>query len=157
MHNTTRRYVSSYHICRRAKASHETYNGLLKPLPVPDRRWKDISIDFVVNLPVSKGYTNIIVVIDRLSKIRHLIAYPDILTPTIARLFLDYVWKLHGLPETVISDRGRQFVSVFWKELTTRLRIKVLLSTAFHPEIDGQTERVNAIMEQYIRIYTSYL
>ena len=157
MHNTTRRYVSSCHICRRAKVSHETYNGLLKPLPAPDRRWKDVSIDFVVDLPVSKGCTNIMVVIDRLSKMRHLIACPNILTPTVAQLFLDHVWKLHGLPETIISDRGSQFVSAFWKELTTRLRIKALLSTAYHPETDGQTERVNAIMEQYIRIYTSYL
>ena len=110
MHNMTRRYVSSCHICRRAKASHETYNGLLKPLPALDRRWKNISIDFVV-----------------------------------------------GLPETIISDRGSQFVFAFWKELTTRLRIKALLSTAYYPETDGQTERVNAIIEQYIRIYISYL
>jgi transposase InsO family protein len=157
MHNTIRRYVASCHTCRRAKTSRETYNGLLKPLPVPDRRWKDISVDFVVDLPASKGCTNIMVVVDRLSKMRHLIACPDMSAPAVAQLFLDHVWKLHGLPETIISDRGRQFISAFWKELTARLRVTALLSTAFHPETDGQTERVNAVMEQYIRIYTSYL
>ena len=68
---------------------------------------------------------------------RHLIACPDMSAPAVARLFLDYVWKLHGLPETIISDRGRQFVSVFWKELTTRLRVKALLSTAHYPQTDG--------------------
>ena len=88
---------------------------------------------------------------------RHLIACPDILTPAVARLFLDYMWKLHGLPKTIISDKGSQFVSAFWKELTTRLYIKVLLSTAYYLETDGQTEGVNIIIEQYIRIYTSYL
>ena len=133
------------------------YNGFLKPLPIPDRRWKDILINFVVDLPISKGCTNIIVVIDQLSKIRHLIACPDILIPTVAQLFLDYVWKLHRLPKTIISNRGRQFVSMFQKELTTQLYIKALLSTAYHPEMDGQMERANAIIEQYIWIYMSYL
>ena len=137
MHNTIRRYVASCHTCRRAKTSRETYNGLLKPLPVPDRRWKDISVDFVVDLPTSKGCTNIMVVVDRLSKMRHLIACPDMSAPAVAQLFLDHVWKLHGLPETIISDRGRQFVSAFWKELTARLRVKALLSTTFYLKMDS--------------------
>jgi len=77
--------------------------------------------------------------------------------PAIAQLFLDYVWKLYRLPKTIISNRGRQFVFAFWKKLTTRLYIKALLSIVYYPETDGQTERANAIMEQYIRIYTSYL
>ena len=100
---------------------------------------------------------NIIVVIDRLFKMRHLIACPNISTPAVAQLFLDHIWKLYGLPETIISNRGSQFISAFWKELTTRLYIKALLSTVYHLETDGQTECVNAIIEQYIQIYTSYL
>ena len=91
MYDTTQKYVSSCHTCQQAKASHEAYNRLLKPLPVPDQRWKDILINFIVNLPKSKGCTNIIVVIDRLSKMRHLIAYPNMSTPTVAQLFLDHV------------------------------------------------------------------
>ena len=88
---------------------------------------------------------------------RYLIACPDISVPAVARLFLDYVWKLYGLPKTIISNRGRQFVSIFWKELTTRLRVEALLSTAYYPQTDSQIERINAVIEQYIRIYTSYL
>ena len=88
---------------------------------------------------------------------RYLIACPNISTPTIAQLFLDYIWKLHGLPKTIISNKGSQFVFIFWKELTTQLYIKVLLSIVYYLEMDGQTERVNTIIKQYIRIYTSYL
>src|SRR6266550_8968718 len=102
MHNIIRRYVSSCYTCRRAKALYKTYNGLLKLLPVPDQRWKDVLINFIIDLPISKGYMNIIVVIDRLSKIRYLIACPNILTPTIAQLFLDYVWKLYRLSKMII-------------------------------------------------------
>jgi len=91
MHNMTRRYISSCHTYQQAKALHKKYNGFLKPLPIPDQRWKDILINFIIDLPISKGYANIMVVIDRLSKIKHLIAYPNILIPTVAQLFLDYV------------------------------------------------------------------
>ena len=88
---------------------------------------------------------------------RHLIAYSDILTPAVAQLFLDHVWKLQGLPKTIISNKDSQFISVFWKELITQLCIKVLLSTVYYLETDGQIERVNTIIEQYIWIYMLYL
>ena len=100
---------------------------------------------------------NIIVVIDQLYKIRYLITCSDILTLTIAQLFLDYIQKLHKLPKTIISNKGSQFISIFQKELTTQFCIKALLSMAYYPEINGQMECVNAIIKQYIRIYTSYL
>jgi len=137
MYNIIQRYVSSCYTYRQAKALYKTYNGFLKPLPVPDRRWKDILINFVIDLPKSKGCINIMVVIDQLFKIRHLIACPNILAPTVAQLFLDYVWKLYRLLKTIVSNRGRQFVLVFWKELTTQLYIKALLSMAYYPEMDG--------------------
>jgi len=133
------------------------YNGLLKPLPVPDQRWKDISVNFVIDLSASKSCTNIIVVVDQLSKMRHLITCFNILVPAIAQLFLDHIWKLYRLPKTIISNRGHQFISAFWKELTTQLCIKAVLSTAYYPQMDGQMECVNAVMEQYIQIYMSYL
>jgi len=88
---------------------------------------------------------------------RHLIAYPDISVPAVAQLFLDYIWKLHGLPKTIISNKGHQFVFAFWKELTTWFHIKAVLFTAYYPQMDGQMECVNAVMEQYIWIYTLYL
>jgi transposase InsO family protein len=156
IYESVRRYIASCYICQRSKASREAYNGLLRPLPIPERRWQDLSVDFIVDLPDSRGYTNILVVVDRLTKMRHLIACSDISAPTVARLFLDNVWKLHGLPDSIISDRGTQFTSAFWNELTKRLRINARLSTAFHPESDGQTERVNGVLEQYLRAYVSY-
>ncbi len=157
MYECVRRFVASCSTCRRAKPTRDGYNGLLKPLPTPERRWQDISVDFVVELPESGGYTNIMVVVDRLSKMRHLIPCSSIKAPDVARLFLHHVWKHHGLPDSIVSDRGSQFVSAFWDELTQQLKIKARLSTAFHPESDGQTERMNSIMEQYLRSYVSYL
>jgi hypothetical protein len=156
MYEHVRRFVAACHTCSRSKAWRTTYSGVLKPLPVPARRWKDISVDFVVELPESQGCTNIMVVVDRLTKMRHFTACPNITAPSIARQFLNDVWKLHGLPDTIVSDRGSTFVSTFWKELCKRLRIDSRLSTAFHPETDGQTERANGEMEQYLRTFVAY-
>ena len=157
MHETVRRYVASCHICSRMKPSREKYQGLLKPLPVPERRWKHISVDFVTELPACQGRTNVMVITCRLSKMAHFVSCPDIEAPTVARLFLKHVWKHHGLPDSIISDRGTQFVSAFWDELTRQLKIDARLSSAYHPETDGQTERTNAVMEQFLRAYVSYL
>ncbi|TKA68421.1 hypothetical protein B0A49_13253, partial [Cryomyces minteri] len=123
---------------------------------LPDRRWKDISMDFFTDLPESHGCTAILVVVDRLSKMRHYIACKSMDATELARVFLIHVWKLHGLPDSILSDRGMQFVSAFWRTLTARLGIQARLSTAYHPESDGQTENANASMEQYLRMYVSY-
>lgn len=153
-----KRWVANCHQCRRAKPGREGRQGLLKPLPVPERSWKDISVDFITHLPASRGYDAIMVVVDRLTKMRHFIACKGTCDAEEAtRLFVKYVWKLHGLPTTIVSDRGPQFVSEFWKHLTQRLGISATLSTAYHPETDGQTERMNAQLEQYLRLYVTYL
>jgi len=114
-------------------------------------------MDFVTGLPWSQGYDAILVVVDRLTKMRHLI---PCLTSTsaedLANLFLENVWRLHGLPDGIVSDRGPQFASIFWRSLCKRLQIQPWLSTAFYPQSDGQTERVNAIMEQYLRSFVNY-
>jgi transposase InsO family protein len=156
MYEHVRRFVSSYYTCSRLKSWRTAYSRVLKPLPVPQRRWKDILMDFVVELPESNGCTNILVVVDRLSKMRHFIECPDITAPTVSRLFLRHIWKLHGLPNSIISDRGSTFVSTFWKELYARLRIDSRLSTSFYPETNGQTERINREIEQYLRSFISY-
>ena len=157
MFDSVRRYVTCCHVCRRSKANREKYHGLLKPLPIPDRRWQHISMDFVVDLPLSEGCSNILVVVDRLTKYRVLIPCSVMTAPEVAKLFLRHVWVHYGLPETIVSDRGTQFVSAFWQELCTQLSIKALLSTASHPQTDGQTENANAVMEQVLRAYTNYL
>ena len=114
-------------------------------------------MDFVTGLPWSNGNDAIWVVVDRLTKMRHLVpCRTTIDAPSLADLFLDNIWKPHGLPLTIISDRGPQFAAEFWGTVCCRLKIDRRLSTAFHPETDAQTERVNGIMEQYLRSYVNY-
>ncbi|KAH0612978.1 uncharacterized protein H6S33_009358 [Morchella sextelata] len=126
-------------------------------MPIPDGPWTDVSMDFVTDLPESDGYNAILVVVDRLTKMRHLIpTTKEADSREVAKLYIDNVWKLHGLPDTMVSDRGTQFVAEFWRSLCDRLEISPKFSTAFHPQTDGQTERINAIMEQYLRSYVSY-
>jgi hypothetical protein len=114
-------------------------------------------MDFIVALSFSNGYDAILVVVDRLIKMKYLIFY--YITDNadkLAMLFIIYVGKLHGLPENIISDRGSLFKSEFWKRLCKRLSIDSLLSTAFHPEIDGQTEIVNVTLEAVFRCYVNH-
>lgn len=157
-HSFVQQYVSNCDTCHRTKSRRHRRHGVLKPLPVPERRWRDISIDFVTGLPLSNGFDAILVVVDRLTKRRHFIACHTTCTAAdLAELFVQRVWSWHGLPSSIISDRGPQFAAEFWKALCARLLIDPLLSTAYHPETDGQTERMNASMEQYIRGYINYL
>ncbi len=117
-------------------------------------------MDFVSGLPESKsGNNSVLVVVDRLSKMRYLVLCSTknqgTAAPAIAQLYIDHVWKLHGLPRTIVLDRGKQFDSLFWRRLCERLGIKVAMSTAYHPQTDGQTENANAVMEQYLRCYVN--
>ena len=114
-------------------------------------------MDFIVELPKSNGYDTVLVVVDRLTKMAHFIpTTTKIDAKGTAQLLLDNVWKLHGTPLDVISDRGPQFASKVAQALFSLMGIKSNLSTAYHPQTDGQTERVNGILEQYLRIFSSY-
>ncbi|KAJ3473638.1 hypothetical protein NLI96_g12900 [Meripilus lineatus] len=114
-------------------------------------------MDFIVKLPVSHGYDSIWVVCDRLTRAAHFIPCQESLTASeLAWLFLDRIFRLHGLPESIVSDRGSVFVSKFWTELTTLLQIDHRASTAYHPQTDGLTERTNQTLETYLRAYCSY-
>ena len=114
-------------------------------------------MDFITKLPVSKGHDSILVVCDRFLKMSHFVATIEKTTAEeLARLFRDNVWKLHGLPESMISDRGPQFVAGVTKELNKMLEIETKLSTAYHPETDGQTERTNQELKQYLRMYVNH-
>ncbi|KAI0996661.1 Transposon Ty3-I Gag-Pol polyprotein [Podosphaera aphanis] len=151
------RYVRNCHTCQRSKPNNHGKFGVLRPLPIAQQPWQEVSMDFVTGLPVSKGCDAILVVVDRLTKMRHLIACTITTTSEdLAELYLQHVWKLHGLPTHITSDRGTQFAAHFWKNLCKHLNIEARMSTAFHPETDGQTERFNALMEQYLRSYVSY-
>jgi hypothetical protein len=152
------RWIRNCHICKRTTASKKARQKVLKPFPIPQKAWQNIFIDFITHLPNSYGYDAILVVIDRLTKIKHFIHYKKTYNfEEIAHLYVKYIWKLHNLPRIIVSDRGFQFVSEFWKHLIKRLGITALLSIAYHPETDGQTEIANFFLEQYLRDHVSYL
>ena len=150
-------YVQSCEICQRTKsACHRPY-GLLEPLPIADKPWSSVSIDFIVKLPESNGFDSILVVVCRCTKMAHFIPCLETITaPELAQLYFENIFKLHGLPETLISDRGPQFKSHFWKAFWTLLGTKPTLSSSYHAETDGQTERVNQCVEQYLRCFVNY-
>lgn len=161
MRATVDQYVRNCHICKRAKSPRDGYAGLLQPLPISERPWTDISLDFVTGLPDSKGFDTILMIVDRFSKMHHYIPCiakeEGTTAEETAKLLIQNVWKLHGLPTTMVSDRGPQFVSLVWESLCKILQIKAKLSTAFHPQSDGQSERSNQDMETYLRKYVDYL
>lgn len=160
MKATIKQFIRNCHVCKRAKAPRDGYSGLLNPIPIPDRPWTDISMDFVTGLPESKVNNAILMVVDRFSKMHHYISCnasdEGTTAEETARMLIDHVWKLHGLPTTIISDRGPQFVSLVWESFCKMLKIKAKLSTAFHPESDGQSEISNQEMERYLRSYANY-
>lgn len=151
-------YVSSCDPCNRSKPRRGKPFGELVPIPIPSQPWKSISMDFITDLPRSQGYDSILVVVDRFTKMAHFIPCKKSITAVeTAKLVLSNIVRLHGVPDEIISDRGPQFASKFWKELLTSLGVRVKLSSAFHPETDGQSERVNQILEQYLRCSVNYL
>jgi hypothetical protein len=139
--------------CQQNKATNLKPHGLLQPLGLPGRRWSSISLDFITCLPPTKaGNDSILVFVDRLSKMVHFQACTVKATASdTARYLIDNVFRLHGLPTEIISDRGTQFTSKFWQAVCAELSITTKLSTAFHPETDGQTERVNRELEEVLR------
>ena len=156
-----KRFVKNCYGCKRSKTFKNKYHGALKPLPITDKRWAHISIDFIIDFPVSRDLwgkycINIMVVVNRLSKMVKCILMDEITAKDAARAFYIHVWKNHGLLSFIISDRGRPFVNNFWEQLITRLGISADLSTAYHTETDGQTEIMNSIFEQYFRAYVNY-
>jgi hypothetical protein len=150
-------YVGGCDICQRSKSSNHKPYGLLQPLPIPERPWSSISVDFITQLPESNGYTTICVFVDRFTKMAHFAPTTDnIDAEGTVQLFFERVFSAHGLPEDIVSDRGTTFTAKFTKSIFKALHIEQNLSTAFHPRTDGQTERVNSILEQYLRCYIDY-
>ena len=140
--------------CQRIKNRAEMPAGKLRPNQVPEKLWQHISVDFITKLPISKDHDLILVVCDRFSKMSHFVAMTEKTTVEgLARLFRNYVWKLL---ESVISDREPQFAAGLTRELNKMLGIETKLSMAYHPEIDGQTERTNQKLEQYLRMYVNH-
>lgn len=160
MTNDIAQYVKACLLCRRTKPYREGKHGLLQPLPIPDRYWSSISMDYITELPACKDgsvtYRHVLVIVDRLSKKKKFIAVPDLKTETLVKSFVEHVWKEEGYPLDIVSDRGAQFVSHFWRRLCERVGTRPKFSTAYHPETDGQTENANAWLKQYLRAYVNY-
>ncbi|KAK7883026.1 hypothetical protein WMY93_029200 [Mugilogobius chulae] len=149
-------YVAACPVCAQNKSSRQPIPGLLHPLSIPRRPWSDISIDFVTGLPCSEGNTTVLTVVDRFSKMVHFIAMPKLPSAKeTAEVMLSQVFKVHGFPKDVVSDRGPQFVSRFWKAFCTLLGATVSLSSGYHPQSNGQTERLNQELETGLRCLAS--
>ncbi|SOV09218.1 uncharacterized protein UDID_18291 [Ustilago sp. UG-2017a] len=130
----------------------------LKSLPVPPHPWSSISMDLIEQLPPSSDFTAILVVVDRLTKMAIFVPTTNELdAPKLAKLFLCHVYSKHGLPTSIVSDRGSEFTSHFWRSLSTLLGIENHFSSAYHPQSDGQTERINQVLEQFLHGYSNHL
>ena len=150
------RYVDGCDICQRSKPSHHAPYGLLQSIPAGEAPWKRVTTDFIVKLPNSNGYDAILVVVDKNTKLAHFIPTQETIDSSgTANLYLHHVWKHHGLPNEIISDRGQVFVSKFMRRLLELLRIRPSPTIAFHPQSDGQTECVNQVLEQFLCMFTT--
>ncbi|KAJ1571235.1 hypothetical protein NDA12_003308 [Ustilago hordei] len=133
-----------------------------EPLATPDRPWGSISLDFIEGLPPSKKYDSktydsILVIVNRLTKFAILApTHKTVTAKQTAVLLYGHMVRLFGYPDHMVSDRGRQFISGAWKAFAEQMGVKHSLSTAYHPQTDGQTERVNQVIEQYLRMYCNY-
>lgn len=150
-------YVRTCDTCQRNKSVRHRQYGLLQPLPVPTRPWASLSMDHIVDLPLSSGFDSILVIVDRLTKQAHFVpAKKTDTSQQLAYQYLSNIFRLHGLPDDIVSDRGPTFTSKWWSEFLSHLKITPNFSTAFHPQTDGQTERINQIVEQHLRTFCDY-
>ncbi len=151
------RYVRTCNSCQRNKSATAKPVGFLNPLPVPTEPWESISMDFITELPTTaKGHDTLFVVVDRFSKMVHLAPCHNSLTARqAADLLLSVVFKLHGTPSSFIADRDKLWVSEFYSQWCRRLQIDLHLSSAYHPQTDGQTERMNRLLEEVLRHYVA--
>lgn len=154
MDGDVRSFVAGCPVCQKSKDRTTGTPGELNPLPVPEGRFTDWSMDFIFGLPEAQGYTGVFTCVDRLTKLVRLTpCTPEITAVQAAQIFFDRVIRDFGVPRSIVSDRDPRFQSAFWKELMSSLGTKLLFSTAFHPQTDGQTERAHRVIEQVLRAY----
>ncbi|KAL0537055.1 hypothetical protein IC582_026023 [Cucumis melo] len=146
-------FVSKCFVCQQVKAPRQKPAGLLQPLSIPEWKWENVSMDFITGLPRTlRGFTVIWVVVDRLTKSAHFVPGKSTYTASKwAQLYMSEIVRLHGVPVSIVSDRDARFTSKFWKGLQTAMGTRLDFSTAFHPQTDGQTERLNQVLEDMLR------
>lgn len=152
MSQFVKNFVASCVVCQQVKLPPTKPAGLLQPLDISQVIWEELSLDFITGLPVVRGQSVIIVVVDRLSKYCHLESLPAGYSATmVADYFIKEIIRLHRIPKRMVSDRDKVFLSRFWQEIFSRSGTTLSLSTAYHPQTDGQTEIVNKTIEGYLR------
>src|SRR5579871_549532 len=153
-----RKFCNNCDVCGRVTTWRDKRWGLLKPLPIPNRIWREISMDFIVGLPPARGSgeTNCLVIVDRFSKGVMFEPISDMSAEGTANVFIKLFYRHHGLPSAITSDRGSQWVNAFWKRVCQLLKIERRLSTAYHPETDGSTEQKNQVLEAYLSAFVAY-
>jgi len=152
-----KRYVEGCNACQRNKNCTKQPASKLMPNSIPDKAWMHILVDFIMKLLLAQGYDSILVVVGWFTKMAHFVPTTEKTTAEgLARLFRDNMWQLHRLPESIISDRGPQFAAGLMRELNEMLGIKTKLLMAFHPQMDGQTKRMNQELEQYLRMFIDH-
>ena len=146
-------YVSKCLTCQQVKAEHQVPTGLLNPLSIPQWKWDNITMDFVSGFPLTQQkHDSVWVIVDRLTKSAHFIPVRiDYSMDRLAELYVEEIVRLHGVPLSIVSDRDPRFTSRFWKELQSALGTRLNFSTAFHPQTDGQSERLIQVLEDMLR------
>ena len=157
MHRKVKNYIRQCDSCQRNKPARHAPYGAMRTPETPTRPWEWITMDFITKLPVSEGNDMIMVVVDRLTKYAYMIPTTErIDARAMANLLLRYVFANHGTPSKITSDRDKLFTSNMWQSLADLIGIEHRLSTAYHPQTNGQTERVNQTLEQYLRHYVNF-
>ena len=152
-----KKYVQECFKCQQNKVQYQRKIGELHSLKIPKGPWQDISIDIIGPLPKSNKIDTIVVIVDRFTKMIRLKATTtNISSEGIAKIYRDKIWKLHGVPRTILSNRELQFTSKFIEEFTKVLGIKRQLSIAYHPQTDGQIERINQEIRTFLQYYVNY-
>jgi hypothetical protein len=146
-------YVALCNNCHRVKAERQRPAGLLQPLKIPQWKWEEISMDFIVRLPTTQsGYDSIWVIVDHFSNVAHFMPFKTTYKGAkLAKLYIARIMCLHGVPKKIVPDRGTHFTSRFWEQLYEAIDTRLNFSSAYHPQTDGQTERINQILEDMLR------
>ncbi len=157
MRHDVETYIRQCHACQTDKPTNLKSAGLLEPLPIPTRKWESIGMDFITQLPCTKSeHDAIFVVVDRLSKLVHFIpTTTDVSAADVAALLVKHVAKLHGLPSSIVSDRDTRFCSHFWQAVMQLWGVSTDMTTSFHPQGNAQTERMNRVLEEYLRHFVA--
>ena len=155
MKNELAEYIAKCFECQQVNSEHQHPSGLLQPLPIPSWKWEIINLDFITGLPRNQNLNDsIMVVVDKLSEAAYFIPVKTTYkAANLADIFLKQLFRLHGIPKVIISDRDPKFTGNFWKSLFKALNTTLNFNTSFHPQTDGKTERVNQILEDLLRMY----